>query len=178
MKIILIAAQSLDGFIAQERQQISTSWTSEADRHFFAQKTKEIGVMIMGQTTFATIGKPLPERTTIMLTQQTSYPGGQDLSQYHPGDKGGLYLTAGRSEPQVLDFLQQKQLPQLALCGGASVYQKFLSHDWVDELYLSIEPIVFGSGLRLFPDLSQLQRYQVLEVIKLSSQTYVWHLKR
>ena len=115
---------------------------------------------------------------SFMLTQQTSYPGGQDLSQYHPGDKGGLYLTAGRSEPQVLDFLQQKQLPQLALCGGASVYQKFLSHDWVDELYLSIEPIVFGSGLRLFPDLSQLQRYQVLEVIKLSSQTHVWHLKR
>jgi len=69
MKIILIAAMTLNGMIAQTRDQNSLEWTSKEDTAFFIEKTKEAGVVVMGQKTFETIGKPLKGRRLIVLTQ-------------------------------------------------------------------------------------------------------------
>jgi len=46
----------------------------------------------------------------------------------------------------------------------------------VDELYLTIEPIVFGSGLKLFNE-SLYQKLELVEIIDLSEQTKVLHYK-
>ena len=60
------------------------------------------------------------------------------------------------------------------LGGGASVYTQFMQAGLVDELFLTVEPIVFGSGIKLFSE-TVLAKMQLLEVFDLSAQTKVFH---
>ncbi|MDO8575841.1 MAG: dihydrofolate reductase family protein [bacterium] len=38
----------------------------------------------------------------------------------------------------------------MAVLGGTQTYTYFLENDLLDEIYLTIEPVVFGRGLNLF----------------------------
>lgn len=138
MKVFLIAAQSLDGFIAQNQNQKSTKWTSKEDYLHFVEKSKEAGVVIMGRKTYETIGKPLKDRLNIVIThspQKSHYPN--------------LVFTHQPPEIIIKD-LALKKYSQVAICGGASIYSLFLQKKLVDKIYLTIEPLVFGQGIKLF----------------------------
>ena len=67
MKLILMMAMTLDGIIAKNSNQLA-DWTSKADKKAFIAETKKHGVIIMGQTTFETIGRPLPGRLNLILS--------------------------------------------------------------------------------------------------------------
>src|SRR3989338_1485183 len=69
MKLILIMAMTADGIIARDSQH-TADWTSAADKKAFIAETKKHGVIIMGETTFATIGRPLPGRLNFILSLQ------------------------------------------------------------------------------------------------------------
>lgn len=169
MHVTLIASITADGFIAQNKEQSSLTWTSREDTRFFVQKTKEIGVIIMGATTFETIKPkhlPFAERTIVVMTRSKAYP------QFDPKDVRAESGTAF----DVLKKLKQEGITQVLLGGGASVYTQFMQAGLVDELFLTVEPIVFGSGIKLFSE-SVLAKMQLLEVLDLSEETKVFHYK-
>ena len=141
-KVILLAAMSIDGFIAPADKEAlpSTAWTSKEDWRFFTSKSKELGTMIMGSTTFETIKRALPERQTIVMTSQP-----QRYSEYVDPS-----LTFTSDQPAaILAQLSEHGIEQVALCGGAHIYSLFLSENLVDEMYLTIEPYLFGHGIKL-----------------------------
>lgn len=169
MKVILVASITADGFIAQSKEQSSLEWTSREDTQFFVQKTKEIGVVIMGATTFETIQPkhlPFSGRTIIVLSRSKAY------SQYDPKEVRSENGTAS----EVLEKLEQQGVTQVVLAGGASVYTQFMQAGYVDELFLTVEPIVFGLGVKLFSD-AVLTKLDLLEILDLSDQTKVFHYK-
>lgn len=139
MKVSIIAAISLDGFIAQAEDQNSTDWTSEEDRRFFVKKTKEAGVMIMGRTTFETIGRPLPGRKIIVLT---STPNKFE-------DIPGQVEYRSDSIADILNHLSN-DYEEVIIAGGARVYSDALKAGMVTDLFMSIEPIMFGTGIPFF----------------------------
>lgn len=141
MQVSLITAISADGFIAQDPMAPSTAWTSREDAHWFAQKTKEIGVCIMGRKTFETIGKPLAGRLTVVLT------GEKTLSV--PLETEVLEVYSGQPE-ELLESLVKRGFSAAAICGGASVYTQFMQKGLVDRLFITVEPIMFGKGVKLF----------------------------
>ena len=73
IKVILIAAISADGKIAERTDQNSLDWTSKEDTRFFIERTKQAGALIMGRKTFESIGKPLPGRINLILTKDANY---------------------------------------------------------------------------------------------------------
>ena len=142
-EVILLAAMSIDGFIAPLHKEhlSSTTWTSQEDHRFFTQKSKAIGTMIMGSKTFATIGKALTQRRTIVMTSQPE--------RFADLNDPNLLFTAKNPE-EILASLNQQGIKQVALCGGASVYSLFLQKALIDRMFLTIEPFVFGEGIKLF----------------------------
>lgn len=132
----IIAAQSLDGFIGPKNHTNSMSWTSGADKEFFKKKTKEAGVIIMGRTTFETIGKALPERKMIVYTSKPLNIEGVEATQEQPAI--------------LLKKLEDEGYSSVAICGGSSIYSLFLESGLVNELFITIEPIIFGEGVPLF----------------------------
>jgi dihydrofolate reductase len=138
MQVVLIAAVSADGKIAEAQDQISLDWTSKEDLRFFIEKTKEIGVVIMGRKTFDTFRKPLKDRQLIVMTRS---PEAQTVME-------GVEFTS-ESPQDILERLGGLGIKRVVLAGGSSIYSKFLYDDLVSDIYLTVEPLLFGKGVPL-----------------------------
>jgi dihydrofolate reductase len=132
MKVTLITALTTDGFIGRNAEHVSTQWTSKEDKEFFVAKTKEIGTVIMGSTTYETFKRPFKDRRHIVLSRTKTYEGVEVTSE---------------SPTDLLSRLEQEGVKEVALCGGASIYTIFLEQGLVDKLYLTIEGALFGNGV-------------------------------
>lgn len=184
MKKILIVASSLDGYIASSREQSAMEWTSQADKEWFGKISREIGVILVGRATYETFAKPLKERTTVVMTRDQDFEAAEIemLAAGENGDKwagGRLYKTGEKTPEEIVKVLEGRGVEQMAICGGARVYQMFLEADLIDELYITIEPIFLGEGIKLMGggvNLNFPMRYQVVEKFDLSINTSVWHL--
>lgn len=136
MQTFIIAALTADGFIARDVGQVSTDWTSKEDKKFFSERTKQAGVVVFGYNTYKTVGKPLRDRLNIVYSTQGEGIEGVEITQKEPGE--------------LLKDLEARGYREVAICGGATIYTMFMSAGVIDRLYLTIEPVLFGSGIRLF----------------------------
>ena len=162
MKVTMIAAMSADGLIAQGKDQTSLDWTSKEDTRFFIEKTKEAGVLVMGRTTFETIGKPLKGRRTIVMTRK-------DLTS----DMDGVEYTK-QSPEEVIEMLSHDGCDQVVIAGGAQVYSAFLRAGLVTDVYLTIEPYLFGDGVPLVDHLERVDM-RLLDVVQLNDKAVLLH---
>jgi len=163
MNVFLIAAITADGFIGRHSLH-GSDWTSKEDKKVFVRLTKEAGVMVMGSRTFATIGRALPGRRNIVLT---SHPDNLQVEGIEPTDDTPQELVAR---------LEKEGVPRLAVCGGTSVYEQFMQAGLVNELYLTVEPLLFGKGVPLFA--SELDnKLHLLDVQKLNDDAILLHYK-
>lgn len=139
MKVSLIAAVTADGFIGKDAAHTSLSWTSSEDKQWFSRHTKEAGCIIMGARTFQTIGRGLPGRTTLVYTNHPQTITGIDGVEPVHGDPAAL-----------LTQLESKGVSTVVICGGTSIYTLFMKAGLLDDIYLTVEPLFFGTGTPLF----------------------------
>jgi len=175
----MIAAMTADGFIAQSQDQISTRWTSKEDAGWFARRTKQAGACVMGRTTFQTMGgRALAERLLIIQTSQA------ELLDENHGKIGNLdelnnwHFNPGKTEvlisslpiPELVDKLSKSGVNELAICGGSNIYAQWLQSGLVNNLYLTLEPKLFGQGVPLLAGAVDI-KLDLLSVEKLNSKT-------
>lgn len=135
-KIFLIGALSSDGFIAKNAEHSPMNWTSKEDKHRFVELTKHARVVIMGANTYRTFPKPLKDRLNVVYSRSLQPTEGVEVTS---------------DEPSVLiDSLVKRGYTEIAICGGAEIYTMFMKSGLVNYLYLTIEPVIFGSGVSLF----------------------------
>lgn len=92
-------------------------WHLPEDFKWFKKMTTG-NIVIMGRKTFESIGKPLPNRTTIVLSRSGfSYPGVQTISDL------------GELNPE-------KEARDIFICGGAQIYAQALP--LCSDLYLTV----------------------------------------
>jgi len=147
MKVFIIATMSADGFIGVDAQHRSINWRSKDDGQFFSEITKAAGVMVMGSTTYNTfkIRRAPPGRRLLIYTSK-------------PESVHGENVETTNEPPQVLvERLTHEGANALAVCGGAIVNKMFMDAGLVDELYVTVEPVLFGSGISLFSGALQSQ---------------------
>lgn len=161
MKVFLIAAISADGYIARHTTELA-DWTSSEDKRLFAKLTKEAGVMVMGAKTLATIGRALPGRRTIVYTH---HPDRLNIDGVEPTSEDPI---------ELIERLRSEDAAAVAICGGASIYTLFMQAELVDELYITIEPTVFGAGVSLFNE-SLRASLRLLESTSLTPDSLLLH---
>jgi dihydrofolate reductase len=114
---IAIAAMSLNRVIGAGNR---IPWHLPDDFKWFKKMTSG-HVIVMGRKTFQSIGKPLPNRTTIVLTSSLEpIPGVQTISDLNQLDG---------ADPAFADR-------EVFICGGAQVYQ--LALPLCSDLYLTL----------------------------------------
>ena len=139
MRCIAIAAVTIDGKIALDAGHFS-DWTSPEDKDFLHKMLDESDVIVVGNNTYKTAIEPLAKRNCIVLTSSVA-------TTERKNDKLLLWNPAGISYSSVL---QNTAIETVAILGGTQTYTYFLENDLLDELYITIEPIIFGRGLNLF----------------------------
>jgi dihydrofolate reductase len=138
IKVFIVAAMTADGFIARDNSVPSTAWTSKVDKKRFSELSKRAGVVIMGSVTYETIGKPLPGRLNIVYIP--------------PGKTYEGVETTSKPPAELIADLEKRGFKEVAICGGSTIYTMFMKAGLVNSLYLTIEPVIFGSGTRLFKE--------------------------
>jgi dihydrofolate reductase len=115
MIVSIVVAMSKNNVIGHNNELI---WHLPADlKHF-----KEITTghyIIMGRKTFESIGKPLPNRTSIVITRNKDYKIEGCIMANSLQD--AIEKAAGQDEVFII--------------GGAEIYRQ--SMDWVDKIYLT-----------------------------------------
>ena len=139
MKTVLLMAITLDGKIAKHATQLA-DWTSHADKKVFVAETKKAGVIVMGETTYNTIGRPLPRRLNVVLSLEP---------EKHQNIPDSLEFIKATPK-EVLALLEKRGFETVIIGGGASVNGSFLKANLIDEIWLTIEPKIFGEGMSLF----------------------------
>lgn len=117
-KISIICAVAENRAIGKNNQLL---WHIKEDfKHF---KDITLGhVIVMGEKTYDSIGKPLPNRTTIVLTNNPEF------------DVEGVIVA--RSFDEVFTKAREIEKEEIFICGGGSVYAQTI--DLADKLYLTI----------------------------------------
>ncbi len=143
MKVTLLMAITLDGKIAQSSDHFP-DWTGKADKKFFMEMTKKAGCLIMGSKTYDTIGRPLPGRKNIIMTRQPE-------KRVHEYEASVLEFT--KADPAtLLAQLMAEGFEEVVLGGGAEINTLFAKAALIDEIVLTVSPLVFGEGIGLFAD--------------------------
>jgi len=144
MKTIIIMAESLDGSIAYDSNH-AANWTSKEDKKFFVEETKKAGVIIFGRNTFATFNdKPLPGRLNLVMTMDK-----QDKEKERPGL---LEYFINEKPESILTELKRRRFKKVFIGGGSVINGLFFDAGLVDELWITVEPKIFGTGMRILSD--------------------------
>lgn len=199
MKVLLIAVTSIDGFIAQDPKVASTTWTSSEDTKWFNERTKQARLVVMGRKSFATVPekyRPLSNRVNIIYSsnkteveQMVDGPVLTLTSETTPQQFKQLIDQSENDKPVFVTSLEPQQLvklaadagfEELALCGGSSLYTLFMNAGVVDTIFVTIEPHVFGDGVKLFSEMLQppSDNWRLVEVHHLSDQTILLEYER
>jgi dihydrofolate reductase len=136
VQISLIAAVARNGVIGKD---LTLPWHYPEDLKFFRQTTQN-KVIIMGRKTFASIkNAPLPNRTNIVLTRDTSYQAA-GCRVVHSVDAALAAAREAKGDDQ-----------EVMIIGGADIYTLFLP--LATRLYLTILNQDFAGDV-FFPKIS------------------------
>ena len=127
-----IAAMSLNRVIGDAGR---IPWHLPEDFKFFRRETTG-HILVMGRRTFQSIGHPLPDRHTIVLSR--SFKRSKDLfGQLELGlMKCGTFEVAARLEKAAAKLAAAGDPRDLFLCGGGQVYASYLPS--CSDLYLTV----------------------------------------
>ncbi|RMA73221.1 dihydrofolate reductase family protein [Petrotoga olearia] len=172
MRVKLIMVQSINGKI-RIKNSSQRSWSSAEDREHFYNITEDIGVVVMGRKTFEEIGSPLKKRINIVLTGNPEKYKEVEL-------KYGKYLYFTDNPPEILlDELEKKGYTEIALIGGSTINSLFLEKNLIDEIFLSIEPVIIEGDLSIFNYVNDKHTFKLNDVKRLNKDTILLHyLKR
>jgi dihydrofolate reductase len=140
MKVILYMAISLNGMIAKSDD--DTSWISKEEWDSYSLTVRTAGNLIVGHRTYKILTKQ-PEFSEfkdvkLIVVAQENF---QTLAKNH---------LIARSPKEALKLLSDFE--QVVVAGGGALNASFVEENLVDEIFIDIEPIIFGQGTPLFRD--------------------------
>lgn len=135
MKISIIVAKAKNGVIGKNNQLI---WKLSSDLKLFKKLTSGHHI-IMGRKTYESVGRPLPNRISIVITRNKNFR----LPEGH---------LVTHSLEEAIQICIGKHLDQVYIIGGAEIYKKAIHI--ADELvvtHVNAEP----DGDVYFPEIDQ-----------------------
>ena len=148
--VTLHVVSSLDGFIAKKDN--SVSWLDSGSvyeagvsisEEEAANFVKAIDCYVLGARTYEhalELGWPYGDTPVVVVTNR-KWPPARKSVEFYSGDLKTL-----------VDVKLAPRCRNIWLVGGAVLCQRFLELGLVDEIRLTIAPVLLGEGLRLFGD--------------------------
>ena len=159
--VTLHVVSSLDGFIA--RKDNTVSWLespADAYERGVSEQSAEAGVepidcFVLGSRTYEhalQLGWPYGDTPAIVVTSRDLQSARKSV-EFYSGDL-----------KRLVDEILAPRYRNIWLVGGAILCQSFLRLGLVDEIRLSIAPVLLGSGLSLFGDSAE-KRWRLKDVV-------------
>lgn len=139
MKTILIFVSTLDGKITKWGDPIVRSWSSKSDQDYFDTIWSNSRVIIMGSGTYNHEPvKPTGKHLYIVMTRKPA--------KYKRKEIPGKLEFSSESPVQLVSRFKKEGEEKILIVGGPFIATSFLKDQLIDELWLTIEPKIFGTG--------------------------------
>lgn len=143
MKVTVYMAISANGYIAELDG--TTSWVSESDWDQLKIYIKSSDAVVMGKHTYEVSEKdgdfPYGDILNVVLTSQPAVYSAQNKT-----------LFTNSSPKDLINNLKEKGMQNVLLIGGGITNARFMNDGLVDEIVLSVHPIILGKGIKVFND--------------------------
>lgn len=163
MKVILVMVASIDGRTTSWHAPAVPDWTSNEDKKHFGGVIIKNNLIIMGRKTYADSNALFvnsPGKLRIIITKnpakfkKASIPGALEFTKEDPA--------------MLIKRLSKKGFKQAILAGGAQINSIFLKSNLINEIWLTIEPLILGSGNGLFSQTEITKNFKLKSVKKLN----------
>jgi dihydrofolate reductase len=153
-------ATSLDGYIADENGGID--WlhsipNPEGNDMGYGEFISQIDAVVMGRITFETVCDfnmewPYTKPVFVLSNRLTEIP--EELKDKAQIVRGSL--------TEVLEKIHRQGYHRLYIDGGQTI-RSFLKEDLIDDIVITIIPVLLGGGLPLFSELSDKMEFECSE---------------
>jgi dihydrofolate reductase len=157
-RVILYIATSLDGYIAQPNDDLSflSIVQQDGEDYGYADFVKSVDTVIIGRKTYDWVMAqvevfPHADKDTYVITR-TPRPG-INKTYFYSGDLKELVFR-----------LKSEQGKNIFIDGGAEVVNELLKQKLIDEIIISVIPILVGNGTKLFQDGRPEQKLELVDV--------------
>lgn len=159
---------SVNGYIAKEDG--DSEWTSDEDLKGFYEQSKNAGNIIMGRNTYFAASKsgyfPFPDALNIVVSHE-----------HIENTWGDKVLITDKTPKEIIEMLGQRGFVTAFLAGGGQLNTSFIKESLIDEIYLDVEPLVFGKGIKVFADGDFEFGLALLDTRKLNQNTIQLHYR-
>jgi len=164
MKVVMVAVISINGKITRGLSGNIYEWSSQEDKDHFIKVRDKHDLIVMGSGTYEAIRsflQPSSDKLRIVLTKNPKkYKKEEVLGQ----------LEFSSETPRQLYKRCMIDHTSLMLVGGSKIYASFATAGLIDEIYLTIEPVVFGKGKPLFADADFENKFRLVSMKRLNTQ--------
>ena len=144
MKVTIAAVISLDGKITKHDENNLHEWVSKEDQAHFKQLIDEHDAITYGRHVYEeSIGHLDLEPGKLRLVLTTS------PDKYSAAVVPGQLEFRNGSAKEIVNYIESLGKQKLLVAGGERMITEFLAAGVVDELILTVEPRIFGRGIRL-----------------------------
>ncbi len=159
MKVILYMAMTVNGMIAREND--DTPWSKAVWREYY-KFIKQKRNIIIGRRTYELM-------KSVNEFEKLNRPVTVVLSGKKTDSEGNIFFAT--SPESALKIMKQHSIKDVVVGGGSKLNASFLKAGLVDEMYLDVEPWIFGSGIKLFSETNAEAELTLIKVRKLSKNT-------
>lgn len=142
MKVTLYIATSLDGYIAGPDDDLS--WLFTDDDYGYTNFLDQVEVLIMGRGTYdviRTFGEwPYPGKKTVVVSRSGGVECVTPDTRAFSGSLGDL-----------VEELRDAEAEHVWLVGGGELVRGFLKEGLLEQIVVSLHPVLLGNGVPLFP---------------------------
>ena len=168
-------ATSLDGYIADKKGGIE--WLDsipipDNEDMDYLEFTKDIDALVMGRTTFETVlgfDVDWPYKKPVFVLSNS-------LTEIPESHKEKAHLVKG-TVTQILEQIHDKGYLKLYVDGGLTI-QNFLKEDLIDEIIITIFPVLLGGGPMLFSELPHELEFELVKSRVYLNQLVQNHFRR
>jgi dihydrofolate reductase len=154
-KIVLGVAVSLDGFI--EGPNGEYDWCFTDQDYGMTDFMKRVDALVMGRKSYEVAQQydgPSP------WSETKTYVFSRTLKQA----SGPVEILNGDVVKEV-DKIRNQPGKDIWLFGGAELTTLFINHELIDEYWLSVHPILLGSGKQLFQNIKDRKKLKLIDQI-------------
>ncbi len=171
-QVILYIAMSLDGYIAKPNDDLSflSIVEKEGEDYGYADFVSTVDTVILGRKTYDWVIKqvgefPHADKNAYIITRTARPTIGKTV--FYTGDLTNLVIK-----------LKSENGKNIFCDGGAEIVNDLLKNDLLDEIIISVIPILVGNGTRLFKDGRLEQKLQLVNVKTFDTGLTQLHYKR
>lgn len=163
-RYIAFVATSVDGRISLSSKTLP-HWTSKEDWQFFQKSLSRIDAVVLGRNTYQSAADRLRKRNTFVLS-----------SRPKTIKRRGTVTFVNPTSVNLAKLLEGYK--SVAVLGGGAVYRFMLESGLLDEIFVTIEPLIFGHGKEMFVGGNRTTQLRLLSARRLNrTGTLLLHYK-